>query len=274
MQFNFTETRDDEGGAMEFVAENPAEVVDLFKHFRLDKGTPDSVLAMAEAIQAGNFSFRSEGKRPWYRVESAIDHEFTKPYAEMLQRVTGWDGQLPNMDLTDQHPRRLCHTHITHAFGLEHGHFTFDVSVESQDWNDKPAFDRAQKNALDYAENDIAERPIESEYIPAGRSGLMKRNPDYARKHHRCKPSVSADWVWVAIVEWWLANHATDRQRAIVEGARELAAESKLADPLRYSGCISGFYFPEKGGTVNWGRDREVAHISPADFAQLANEHA
>lgn len=219
MKFVHHETEPDFSGSMEFIAETSAEVVELAKHFRLfDKDDPAELLAYAEAIKAGTYTYHSNPtKRKWHRVTSALDVEFTRPYLELLSRLTGFEGEFPDGDYTSKHPRRLCHTHHTLAFGVEHGHFTFDVVKESGPWNGMTAADYAERCAIDYVAEDVGYRRFEREFLERG-NGQIYRNPDYL-KRHKAEPAVGAPWLWEILFHWWRDNHATPGQNTILENA-------------------------------------------------------
>lgn len=245
---------------MTVVAETPAEVVELAAHFRIfDKENPDDLVAMAEAIKAGTLTYVSQSsKRPWYRVESALDHEFSEPYEKWLARLVSHDATLPALDLTPIHPRRLCHTHITDTAWIEDGHIQFTGFVNSEDWNGKTAADRAFSTALDYTAEDFGTRQHEPEYIGIKQrgGGLMKRNPNYL-KRHPARPAASCEWLKSALFDWWMKNHATDEQRAIINGAASLS-HSRYSNPVwaEYS-----LYVPDPSGTCNYDGNGFMARV-------------
>lgn len=219
MKFIHHETEPDFSGSMEFIAETPAEVVELADHFRLfDKENPEALLAYAEAIKAGVYTHVSNPtKRNWHRVTSALDIEFTRPYTELLNNLTGYEGEFPDGDYTDKHPRRLCHTHHTLAFGVGRGHFTFDVVISSEAWNGLTAAQYAERNVFDYVGQDVGYRRQEREFLERS-NGQIYRNPDYL-KRHKSEPAVGAPWLWEILFEWWRDNHATPGQKAILDNA-------------------------------------------------------
>lgn len=227
MKFTFNEMtdRDDFGGTLSVTAESASEVLEIADHFRMFGDDADGAIAKAQAIVAGSLTHTSgTDKRPWFVIESSLGHEFTEPYKAWLLRRTGYDGQLPSADLTPFHPRRLCHTHITLAVGLEQEHITYSVAVRSGDWNGKPANDRAWVTAEDYVSEDFGERKHENEYIPArgdGGGGMMKRNPNYL-KRHKPHPAASCQWLKSWLFSWWRQNHASDKQREILDGCEAL----------------------------------------------------
>ncbi|HVL15822.1 MAG TPA: hypothetical protein VM529_24840 [Gemmata sp.] len=270
MRYEFTETAPDFSGTITVTAETSPEVLELADHFRMfDKTKPADLMDLARAMQAGTLTYASnpQSKRRWFRVEAALDHEYTKPYTDLLRRVTGADlDHFPDMDLTPFHPRRLCHTHITAACTMEHGHYCYDVLIQAEDWNGKDAFTRAQINAQDYAEEDLGHRPFEREYVE-GRNGVLMRNPNYL-KRHRAKPTTGAPWLWAALFNWWRATHATPGQAAALALCDATHAKHRLEPDylIRSSGGPAGLI--GYGGIIT-SFNEPVARVSWEEFAKL-----
>ena len=213
MQFTLTED-----GTLNVAAENAAEVMDVFKHYRLDDD-PAGIMALAEALKAGAYTHSEKSaKRPWFQVDVYLDERSLEPYRKLLERCTGYSGNIPDMPLS--HPCRLCHTHITDFAEIEDGMYHARTFVQAQEWNGKPADVRAERGAEDYAQEDIGKRLFEREFILAG-NGQYKHNPDYA-KHHKAQPGTGAPWLWDAIFSWWRTNEASAAQRAILNGVDAL----------------------------------------------------
>lgn len=231
MKFDFTQTREDGAGTLTVTAENQREVAEVADHFKMfDKTDAPQLIQLAQAITAGTLTYTSKpsAKRPWFLVESSLAHDYTKPYEDLLNRITGYEGPLPDMDLTPFNPRQLIHTHITSRCALDAGHYSYTILIQAEDWNGKPAHVRAEINAQDYAEEDLGYRPFEREFIE-GKNGSMKHNPDYL-KRHRAKPATGAPWLWSTIFHWWRLNHASDAQCAALDQAEAARTDARLND--------------------------------------------
>jgi hypothetical protein len=268
MIFKHAEIQEDGGGYLTITAENSEEVVDLSKHFRIfDQENSESLIEYAQAIQRGQLVYESKpSKRLWFYCDSALDHKFVEPYRRELEKRTGFIDPLPNVDLTSYHPRRLCHTHITDVIGLVDGHIVYKVIIQAEDWNNKPAEERADIDALDYVEEDIGNRPHESEFIQC-RNGQYTKNPDYL-KRRRCQPALLAEWLWDYLFAWWRVNHASKEQERILSAAEELYNRSKL-----HYGTVFGvreytIYYLDPAGKCNW--DSKGTMVSVIDWAQFA----
>lgn len=252
MQTIYTENTDF-SCKLQFVAENPVDVKTLQTHFKVfDLDDADSLVAYATALQSGKLSVNldSSGKRKWFYVESALDHEFTIPYQDWLKRTTGYDGNCPDIDLKPYHPRPLGYTHIVEYCGLEHGHFVFGYYLQSEDWNGKTAFDRAQRSAEEHAKEDIGNRPNIPEYTYV----TGKRLPVKAAACH--------DYIKLALWDWFLTNAASDKQRDIV---------SRSIVSRHCPGYLSGIiYYDDSAGKIDYdGKGRMVSTISTDEFAKL-----
>jgi hypothetical protein len=270
MQFQWQQTREDFGGTLTVTAETPAEVKELSDHFKLhDTGKPEDLMNLATALQAGRLVHTSSPqKRPWFEVESALDHEFTKPYKDLLERLTGYADNLPDLDLTTFHPRRLCHTHITATCGLEHEHYVYRIIKQSEAWNDKTAQEYADSSAQDYAEEELGFRPHEREYVQA-KNGGYQLNPNYL-KRHRAKPGTGAPWLWSVLFRWWLDNHATEAQRAAIAENDATHAKHKLSDSdwmIRHSGTDTAHLVGSSGLYLTY--DEPVRFMKWEEFKTL-----
>lgn len=279
MKFQQQETQSDGGGSLTITAETKAETLEVIKHFRLfDTDTEQGVLAMAEALgQPLPFVHKSEPKkRFWYDYESALDYEFTKPYADLLEKITGHTGQLPDLDLTPHHPRRLCHTHITSEARLEQGHICYTGIVQAEAWNGMTACDHGLNMLEDYMAEDFGFRRFEREYIERG--NIMVRNPNYL-KRHKAQPGLGAPWFWAVLFDWWRKNHASPEQSRILDASDALKSgwDSGRDYHLRQGGgeqaylIGSSLYYDDPNGACNWdGKGRMVSVVSWDKFATLA----
>ena len=271
MKFAFTETRDDFGGNLTITAESPAEVQQIDKHFKIfDASQPGELMKLAEVLTAGTLTYTSEPtKRFWYEVVSALDCEFTEPYRAWLERLTGYQDSLPDMDLTPFHPLRLCYTHITDTCGLSGGHIVYKCYDQAEEWNGKDACTNAWDYVADYVGEDFGTRKHEREYIEA-RNGMMKRNPNYL-KRHKSEPAASAGWLKAVIFDWWLANHASDEQLAIVAAVAELSEKFGHAKYGKHFSEESTLYVPDPNGTCNYdGKGYMVRVMTWKEFRELS----
>lgn len=267
MKFVHTPTAPDGGGTLAVIAENSKEVVKVLDHFRVfDKSDPEQLVAMSDAIKAGHYTHVSNKGRDWYEVESALDHEFSKPYEDWLGRLTGFEGTLPDLLLTGVHPRRLCHTHITDECYTQHGHICFKGYVQSQDWNCKTALERSFDSMLDYVEEDFGTRPHEPEFVPVKGGGLMKHNPNYL-KRHRAKPAASCGWLKEYLFDWWFDVLANDRQKNVISAAKELKRDYSFEKHVCHDYKI---YALDPKGTCNYdGNGKMVRVYSWDEFRKL-----
>ena len=230
MQFEFTELnyKNDYrfGGQLEISAENAQEVESLISHFRLFKDLSDveTLKARIAALEAGKLShvIKSD-KRPVYEVSSCLEHEFTMPYKEWALRNFGYDGTFPDLDI----PRErggLIYTNYQARLYTDNEHICFDAFTTSEPWNKKDAHDHAQSRVVDYIGEEFGTRHNEPEFIQAG-NNHVKRNPDYL-KRHKATPRASNARLKRAFFEWWITTHASDAQKAIVAGNREIVAQT------------------------------------------------
>jgi hypothetical protein len=201
-------------------AETTAEVMEVWQHYRLAQ-TPESIISMAAAVQAGTYEHVSVAKvaRPWFDVDVYLDRSL-KPYQDLLKRLTGYDGPLPDMGLTAKHPHRLCYTRITNSVEIKDGMIHSHVYMQAEDWNKRDAATNAQINADDYEMEYFGKRHHEPEYIH-DRQGNPRHNPNYLQRN-RAKPGLGCPWLWDVIFGWWRETHASERQRELLAGVDAL----------------------------------------------------
>lgn len=276
MQFNFTESDYSDafkfGGRLEFVAETPQEIESLISHFGLFKDVSDvaTLEARIAALQSATLSHTiGTDKRPVYEVNGCLDSAFAAPYVEWMQRDLGHNGPLPDLEL----PRKwggLIHTNYQARVYTQDGHICFEAFTTSEPWNGKDAQTYAESRVVDCIGEEFGTRYREPEFIQAGNSNHMKRNPDYL-KRHRATPLASNATLKKALFAWWLANHANDAQRAIVDGNAAIVAES--------GDYMSAFLFERPQSHIYHGKHltpdgktRDYKAISFADFAALGAE--
>lgn len=279
MQFNFTETDESRegyefGGRLEIKAENALEVSKLIDHFRLFRGdTVEALQARITALQSDSLSYvEGTEKRPMYAVETSLAWDYSKPYAEWMEKNLGYVGTLPDLDIPRQWDG-LKHTNYQAELRLQGEHICFLTYVSSEPWAGKDAQTYAERRAVDYIEEEFGERYHEPEFIQAGNANFMKRNPNYL-KRRRPTPAASNARLKRALFTWWLDTQANEEQRAIVEGNRQIVAETgsymdafafERPDPQIYYGCKVD---PETGKTSDY------KSMSFADFAKLGAEES
>lgn len=281
MQFKHTQTRDDGGGHLTIVAETQSEMVECNNHFRIfDLSKAEGVSTFAAQLAGGPpwTIERKPEKRLWFKVESALDYDFTKPYEDLLRKITGFDGQMIlEADLTALHPRHLCHTHITDRLYLDQGHICFVGFIRAEEWNKRSAADNADLNFADYTAEDFGFRRFEREFIEDG-SGRLKKNPNYL-KRYKAQPGLGAPWLWSFLWQWWRDNHATPEQEAILKSCERLKAAWNSGHDweLRKGGgdqcSLVGYsiYYDDPNGTCNWdGKGKMASVITWDKFAKLA----
>lgn len=257
-------------------AETPKEVKEVFHHCRLDR-TTDDILKLANAIRAGSYEHTEiSKKRQWFKVDVCLDSRSLDPYRKLLQWMTGYDGNLPDMDLTARHPNRLGYTLITDSCEIVNGQFHAHVFIQAEAWNGQPAEVRAERLAEDYTQAEIGKRKHEREYI-TGRNGQIIHNPDYL-KHHKAEAGLGAPWLWSAIFAWWRQNHASDVQRELLAALDAMPKSISDHDyDIRKGGgdeaTLVGWnmYVLDPNGKIDWdGKGTKASCYTWEQFAALA----
>jgi hypothetical protein len=217
----------DGGGALVVTAHTPEAKLAVLKHFRtLDLETPEGAKALVSILGSPEpYVVRKGGEprqdnRAYFLVSGCLELDFTAPYFRALAERTGYTGRGILPDLTPEYltPRYkwqgLCHTHYVKQVWLEHSHLCYEVVVSGTDWNRKTAEQNATAYAADYMAESVGTRDQEPEF-KADRNGTFSPNPNYL-KRHAARPAFAADWLWSALVDWWLANEATPAQQDLV----------------------------------------------------------
>jgi hypothetical protein len=269
------------GGKLHFTAESSADVVALcarFKPFNLE--LPEELVKYADAIRLGSLVVEDGSeKRPYFRIETALDVEWLEPYAKRLRSWVGW-GELEQVEL--EFPclvRPLCHTHsVTRAF-LDGGHLCFEGYQQASEWNGKAAHVRAEKMFLDYVQEDIGARKQEPEYIGinGGGGGLLKRNPNYLRRNPP-HPHLSHAGLFNALFSWWRANRASDAQKRLLVLGESLKGGGGAADfegrqgyqEINFHSYGSFHYLAEDGKGHPWGSGQTFHVMTWEEFQKLA----
>lgn len=280
MRFQHTETEKDGRGFVTLTIETEAEALNWLKWHEREKDPRKQVQFLDQLKANGSTEIKLQSeKQPWFQCESALDHEFTKPYADLLYRLTGCEShgvELLHLDLTAHDPKRLLHTHITDTLELEHGHLCYRVFIQAGEWNKRTAAENADRNAQDYTEERIGYRQHENEFIQ-NRNGTYSPNPNY-HKRHRPKPAIGAAWIWDAVWQWWREKHATDEQTAVLDAAHALTGgrygydwqvRSAVAPSCHLIGC-QGLYVLDPDGSLDWdGKGRMSRFVKWDDFKSL-----
>lgn len=230
MQFQHQANRSDGGGILKITAETPEEILELYNHSHsYNKGTAENILQLADWIKAGRAetTFAGTDRRPWFNVSVHVGSEFLKPYLNLLERLTGYSGSIPTTDLTKFHPRRLCYTHHTMNCILLGGtkEYVAEVCLTAEDWNGRDAATNAERNAIDYVQEELGYRFHEKEFIE--KSGRYVNNPNYL-KRHAPKPGIGAPWLWKVLFSWWRENYTTPQQQNALDSSDRSMEVCKL----------------------------------------------
>jgi hypothetical protein len=266
MKFTFTEG-DYEGayrfgGQLEIKAENPQEVEDLISHFRLFKNVSDvaELQRRIEALQSQTLvHVLKSDKRPIYEVSGCLDHEFTKPYQKWAKDCFGFDGVFPDLEI----PRKydgLIHTNYQARLYTENEHICFEAYTSAQPWAGKDAQDYATNLVTDYIGEEFGCRYQEPEFLST-RNGMFTKNPNYL-KRHKAKPGATNSRLKKAFFNWWLATHANDAQKAIVQGNQEIAKGANYMNAFGFERFESRIYYEHTG--------KDYKSVTFAEFAALA----
>lgn len=276
------------GTELVITAENVGDSVAVAKHFKgvfgiggaIESAEDARTLAArlvrtADGIEHGNLVHTATAtqKRPWFAANSYTGPNGIKPYADLLKKLTGFDGVIPEQELTQAQMawHGLMHTYITESVKFSSDGITTTGFITSEDWNGKSAEVRAEENFSDYVCETFGFRKSEPEYIDRG--STMVKNPNYLRRHN-AEPGLGSNELWTALFTWWRENVANDAQRAALDESDATAAKTRL-DPcwaLRFGGNPQGYvayqgltlsYSPEHRA-LTWG---EFAALQPTEAA-------
>ena len=271
MQFNFTEHDYPDaykhGGRLEIVAENPQEVEHLVNHFKLfpDMSTVESLEARISALKAGTYRHTiGTDKRPVYGVDGWLDAAFSAPYTEWMQRDLGYNGPLPDLEL----PRKwdgLLYTNYQRRVYILDGFISFGAFTQSMPWGGKTAQEYAVTKITDLIGEEFGTRYHESEFVSAGYSGTLKRNPNYL-KRHPATPAASNAILKRALFDWWLENHANEAQKTIVAGNQEIVdSTNEYMEAFNFKRYDSQIYYGHE-----LGKDSKTQDYKSMTFAEFA----
>lgn len=260
---------------MAVTAETPEEKAHVIEHFRLG----DDALKAAQIITNPEpfthvCPMVGRDNAAWFECTGALEIEFSEPYFKEYVQRTGdaGGGILPDLDLTASYPwQGLHHTHYLRELYTDGGHICFTVIIRAGDWNGQDAATLADRRAVDYMQEAVGERPFEREYIET-HNGLLKRNPNYL-KRHKARPALSAQWLFSALIDNWLATKAAPKQRELAETDRALMfANHRGAGGLRELREYQGLRRNWQDAAINWMEFKELGIHSEKDLEFAVND--
>lgn len=216
-----------EPGTITVTAQTAKEVQAVFKHFGLDSTKQDFI----DALVTGFYVVKSAPKRQWFAVSVKCEPGWILPYLERLERVTGFADSIGDIENApwNNYKWDLVHTHIVTRAAIVGDSYISEGFIQAEDWDGKPAAERAARNFAEYVRNFIGDTERESELLQMP-NGLFRRNPNYMKRHYP-HPAFSSSALWSCIFSTWIARHATSGQMAILnEAAKCYATISKNPD--------------------------------------------
>lgn len=265
MEFQFTEGNYDGafkfGGKLTITARGAQDVESLVKHFRLfsDMGDVAVLQARIAALQSETLTHVLQSdKRPMYEVSTCLDDEFTAPYKKWARDCFGYDGVFPDLEI----PRQwggLIHTNYQARLYIECEHICVDAFTSSEPWNGRDAQEYAESRVKDYLGEEFGKRYQEPEFLQKG-NGQYYRNPNYL-KRHRPTPVASNARLKRAFFAWFVDNHASDAQKAIVAGNREIAQGAKYMSAFEFERHETHIYYAKTA--------KDYKSVSFAEFAAM-----
>ena len=262
--------REDGGGITRIEANDQNSIIHLDNHFKLTKDP----LTLCQWIYA-DCAVATAGteKRPSF-VREVVNTEQLAPYLTMLKARTGYEFQ-PTDHISDLAPRYkwsgICYTHYVESAEIL-GHAlraVVHVSNEGGGWNGDSAAEYAGKLSGRAVIETLSSRHPIPEYIPARRgSELMKLNPDYGTgKKGALRYDCDSLQLLVAIMDWWMENHATEEQIEIVNADETLY--ENLFPAIGHVGSLRSNRF-ERGLRTSWKDERGPKNsFSWEEFADL-----
>lgn len=244
-----TPGREDGGGIRQLTAFTPDEKDRLITEFGLFSG--DVRGKVRELLSDSPLSHTTdEGDArngAWFVVTGRIEREFLAPYYSELLRRTGYscNGHVPDMPS----PRLLPQLQSYEILDLytKDGCLHYTALYHSQDWGKRKALDGAIHGAAFSLQLKLGEIKREPEYRH-GSDGRIYPNPDYLRQHPP-HPAFDSDWFWYALVDWWLDNVASEKQKTVVKKSGDLhmantRRPSDLHDRRSFSGIRTAWEGP------------------------------
>ena len=282
MSLNFTFEEipgfNDFRGRVIITATGKQDIIELNKAHGPGKPERLDVLELADAIRADKLTrtFESE-RRPYYEINGTLENDFVIPYLRLLKDTTGYEiSTLPSADLTEVfHHRRLLATQFTARLWVEFGSICYTIYDNAEEWNKHTPAENAELYAIDHMQEEFGYRPFEREYIENG-NGTARRNPNYL-KRHKVKPSLKAEWFWQWLFRWWVENHATEAQKALMSAAaggpdHQYGAPWDLRGNGTHSGLVGGrgFHVIDPAGNLDWdGKGTKSRYVEWKEFAAV-----
>lgn len=248
-------------GALTIRATSAKEVKELLDHFRLD------VTAHIDDLVKGHLEHVSfNAKRPWFAVGAQVPFTFLQPYYDRLKQITGYAG--PAFDIVGDRLRycsrrltSLCHTHlVTEACISAQGYQAIGF-IASEDWNGRPADERAVTNFNEYLREHLGDRKSEPEFLEIN-SGLLRRNPNYGKRYPP-HPAAKSEAVFEVIFSHWLHTLASREQIALfIEAAacyKTVVKSTSLAAALLH--LVREFHLEHYSRTVTFEQFQEMGNV-------------
>jgi hypothetical protein len=236
-------------GALHIQSETSPEVLEMIKHYKLDPLTHIEALSTGSLLHVAQSTRRDNGQ--WFAVSADLGAEWMAPYLAKLTQWTGFAGEVPSI-AGPRYPGgyavNLCHTHIVESMHMGSHGFTFAGYLESQDWDERKAADRAPPYFRECVSGAVGDTKQEGEFIEFGNGGLLRRNPNYMKRHYPHAAASSA-LVFECLLQWWIATHATPGQRDIL--AQCLANHRTVCKGDTLGAYLLRSY--ERGYRLTWG---------------------
>lgn len=274
--FTFTETDPDGGGRLQIVGHSDSIKERMCDMFR---GQESKAAKYLPLMQPGPFTVELEpkemqhyGRAAWYAFPLALDDEWFAPYEKCLRRITGYTGAIGDFSVT---PSASVLAYHYAGFRFEEGHIQATVYAKTHAWNGKSALEYGNELANRYLVECVAEVPPVPEFIQKG-NGAYYRNPKYATGYKpRPVPSLKSEALWDALFSWWRTNHASARQREILDAVDSLEKRNptgRAPYSVQWrSGVDFTLYVPDPKGTCDYdGKGFMVTIMKWEDFAKLA----
>jgi hypothetical protein len=219
-----------DNGKLDITAETKEEVVEIIHHFKLDLLSHAHVIGQDTFTYTENAPWRNNGQ--WFHEHVLVQPEFTKPYRDLVERWTGyegpWDIELPP---TGRYGNKLGHTHYLLEIRLKpDGVAHHKLILNACDTEKASAHARAGHYAKDMANLWWGERIHHHEYVQNG-SGHMVRNPHYM-KVEPPTPRLNNTVAARAMFNWWLTNVANEAQRECWAASNNLHQKNTRTDTV------------------------------------------
>ena len=203
-----------DGGRLVVTATNKDEWGELLGavHFHPDTDMIVTTLGILQSTGEYSETFGSK-KSPCFPFTETIGDVWLKPYFKHLKDLTGYDGPIPDIQLTS-FPTFYLWCCFTDA-KIENSQVVCSGYVWCCDWNGRKAVNRAKPLAIEAMQSRVGTTKSETEFILNDSGTCYHRNPAWGKAPVRI-PGASFDGVWGDIANWWLINKATDEQRALL----------------------------------------------------------